>query len=132
MPFYDRKCTVCQAVKIDSYEPITTPFLACEACGEPTERVWTSRASAVRGDEIPGGFVFDHVVPGLKVYSETEKRRVLKEHGYVEHNEHIPSNKGTDKNKHTSRWTAIPMDEAARLAHWHEHEAQLQAELASK
>jgi hypothetical protein len=93
--------------------------------------VWLSKASAVRGDEIPGGFVFEHVVPGLKVYSESEKRRVLAEHGYKEHVEH-KCLRGTDKSKNTVRWIAIPMNEEERLAHWHAHEAKLQAELASK
>lgn len=129
MPFYDRKCSNGHE-KQDSYEPVTTPFLPCETCGAPTERVWLSKAGHVIADDIPGGMVLEHVVPGRKVYSQTELRRLLKEHGYQQHVEHVPD-KGSDKSKHTAQWVAIPVNEEARLKSWHEHEAKLQAELTN-
>lgn len=103
MPMYDRSCESCEHLKIDCLEPITFPPVACEKCGGNTKRVFTVRANSVIGDDIPGGFVFDHVVPGLKVYSQSEKRRVLKEHGYMECVEH-KTQRGTDKSRHTTRW----------------------------
>lgn len=103
MPFYDRICPQGH-LKIDSFERIDAPALPCAECGAPTERAWLPKSTAaVHGDDIPGGFVFEHIVPGHKVYSQTEKRRFLEKHGYREHVEHKTA-QGTDKSRHTTRW----------------------------
>ena len=62
----------------------------------------------------------------VRFTSKSEKRRYLKEHGLIEFVRHV-GEPGSDKSKHTTRWTSVPLDEASRLKRWHEHEAELQA-----
>lgn len=99
---YDRLCPEGHQM-IDCWEPVTPPAVPCSACGAATTRAWLQRASAVIGDDIPGGMVLEHVEPGRKVYSNSELRRVLKQRGYQQHVEHVTL-PGTDKSKHTTRW----------------------------
>lgn len=53
-------------------------------------------------DDIPGGLVMEHVEPGRKVYSKTELKRVLAQHGMQltqtgRHDGAVPD-------KHMPRW----------------------------
>lgn len=104
MPMYDRGCPQCGEQLIDCYEPVEAPKVLCPDCRVPTKRIWIGRGAAVIPDEIPGGYVMEHVEPGRKVYSNSELRAVLASHGYRQHVEHMPDHKGTDKSKHTTRW----------------------------
>jgi hypothetical protein len=80
----------------------------------------------VIGDEIVGGFVQEHFgVQPETFYSKSEMARRAKELGLVSMVRHV-GEQGSDKSSKTSRWTAVPLDEATRIRQWHEHEAQLQ------
>lgn len=102
---YDRQCRECGEIKLDCFEPVSSPVVACLKCGAPTDRVWLQRAPAAIGDDIPGGFLIEHI-PGLigrKAYSKSELRRLAASKGYVQHVDHVTP-KGTDKAPHTKRW----------------------------
>jgi hypothetical protein len=72
----------------------------------------------VISDSIPGGLVIENLGPEpVRVYSETERRRIMKERGLVEFVRHRPP-PGTDKSVHTSNWSAVTqqmLDDAADL-----------------
>lgn len=50
MPFYDVRCLSCGQEQIDVLTGVSE-VAACASCGQPTERVWRSKASNVNGDE---------------------------------------------------------------------------------
>lgn len=107
MPLYDVIC-VNKHEGIDVYRKIDAPFPPCEACGEPTERLWKSTANVI-GDDIPGGIVMEHGIchddgSPRTYYSKSEMAKVAKEKGLINKVRHIGSDKGSDKNKHTQRW----------------------------
>jgi hypothetical protein len=72
----------------------------------------------VISDSIPGGLVIENLGPEpVRVYSETERRRIMKERGLVDFVRHRPP-PGTDKSAHTSNWSAVTqqmLDDAADL-----------------
>lgn len=108
MPMYDRECKTCGKQTIDVLERINAPDISCE-CGGMTQRVWLNHASAVIGDDIPGGMFVNNGIchengEPRKFYSKSEMRRAAAEKGWVNHVEHKPDHKGTDRSKHTSRW----------------------------
>lgn len=93
---------------MDCLEPVEAPAVACNACGAPTERVWMQHASAVIGDDIPGGVLIEHGICNpdgtpRKYYSKSEMRREAVRRGYENHVVHI-GERGSDKSPHTSRW----------------------------
>lgn len=98
--------------KIDVLEPISMTSATrekCATCGEPMERAWLTKPSGVIGDDIPGGTLVYHTLCNddgspRRYYSKSEMARAAKAKGYHNHVEHVPSNPGTDKSKHTSRW----------------------------
>jgi hypothetical protein len=106
MPTFDRRCEAGHE-QIDVWERSDAPNPPCPECGARTTRTWITKASAVVADDIPGGFVLEHVEPGRRVYSQSELRAVLASHGYAQHVEHVPQ-KGSDKSRHTVRWTSVP------------------------
>jgi hypothetical protein len=64
----------------------------CDRCGEPLGvGDWPfcphgKYAGTVIGDEIPGGVVLENLGPEpVRVYSETERRRIMKERGLREY-----------------------------------------------
>lgn len=102
---YDRQCRECGTLQQDCLEPVSAPVVLCRSCGAETDRVWLQRAAAVIPDDIPGGFVIEHI-PGLegrKAYSRSELARLAASRGYVNHVEHVTP-KGSDKSTHTARW----------------------------
>lgn len=61
-------------------------------------------AFGVKGDEYPGGIWIENLGPKpVKVYSETERRMIMKKRGLVEFVRHtgVP---GSDKSPHTTNW----------------------------
>lgn len=83
---------------------------ACPECQEPTETLWSGKANAVIGDDIPGGVWIRH---GLcnedgsprKYYSHTEINQEAKKRGLVNRVEHtVDPRGGSDKAKYTTRW----------------------------
>lgn len=132
MPTYDRLCidSKCSTEIIDCFEPITPPDVTCPKCGKPTERAWIGKPAAVVQDSIEGGIWIRH---GLcnedgsprKYYSKSEIAAEAKRRGLINVVRHV-GEQGSDKSKHTTAWTAIPIDEAERLRAWYEHESKTQ------
>lgn len=101
MPFFDRRCGSCGTVTLDSFEPSDAPTILCAECGEPTDRVWLSKASNVIGDECD--FVrMNGTREPFRVTSKIEDRRWLKERGYRIKDEHI-GQEGSDKSTLSQR-----------------------------
>lgn len=80
----------------------------CPECGEATETLWDTPA-AVIGDDIPGGLWVRHGICNedgtpRKYYSHTEMRAEAKRRGVANIVEHVGV-PGSDKSKHTTRWT---------------------------
>lgn len=109
MPMYDRKCDSCGETKIDLYEGINIPDPFCDKCdGGCLRRAWLGHANHVIADDIPGGIWIDNGICNedgtpRKYYSKSEMARVAKERGMVNMVRHT-TEKGTDKNPHTTRW----------------------------
>ena len=104
MPFYDRACPACHARAIDVLEPIHASDPPCPTCATPMIRTWFTTSATVIRDEIWHTQVNGFKTP-RKFYSKAERRRALKEAGWVEQNTHIPS-PGSDKSSHTTNWAA--------------------------
>lgn len=129
MPLWDTRCTVCgtdaddRIVWHDTLPP-------CASCGGPTQKRY-AHMPVIHQDTIPGGQWIEHAGPEPRfVESKSERRRYLKEMGVREKVRHIGMD-GTDKSRHTTRWTCAPViSEDQRRAEWHAHEATLQAALA--
>ena len=77
------------------------------ACGGQLEGEYDvpGLAPTVIPDDIPGGFVIEHIpgIEGRKAYSRSEVRRLAADMGYVNHVEHVPE-RGSDKSPYTTRW----------------------------
>ncbi len=106
MPLFDRKCSTCGNIRLDSYEP--TPQTVLCPCGAEMEKVWLGRAAAVIDDSIPGGYLVRHGIcwpdgSPRRYDSKSEMARQAKRQGLTNAVEHIGS-PGSDKNKNTSRW----------------------------
>ena len=100
---YDRECQECGKKLVDCFEPVDAPVVRCPRCNNTTRRVWIGKGATVIPDDIPGGYIMEHVEPGRKVYSNSELRAVLASHGYRQHVEHVTP-PGTDKSKFTTKW----------------------------
>jgi hypothetical protein len=147
MPVYDRRCTHCERIDKDCFEPISAHDYRCEAaiedlttagvreCKGVMERTWLpGAANGVQDDSIPGGLYIKNALCNpdgtpKRYDSKSDIRRAEIERGYTNHVEHIGS-KGSDKNPHTTRWVGLPQGldpkaEAERVAHWHAHESSL-------
>ena len=106
MPFYDRRCPVCETTQIDEFEPVEAPKVPCGQCGEPTERAWLSKPANVIGDEL-WHLQVNGVNQPTQVYSKSERKRLLKANGWREKDDYAPV-QGSDKDKFGSvRWAAI-------------------------
>jgi len=99
---------ICPACKLDQRDQwlAVGDYPSCPKCGTTTERLWSSSASA-HGDEcditIQHGWLGPDDKP-CRYTSKSEIAREAKARGLVNHNEHIPQDKGTDKSRFTSRW----------------------------
>src|SRR5262245_39237850 len=103
MPKYDFICPSghVQADRIVPYG--TRP--ACPECGGATEIVWLSSFPNVIPDSVPGGFVVENMTREPETfYSKSEHRRRVKELG-LRIGDDFCSAPGTDKSKHTVKWT---------------------------
>ena len=135
MPNYDRRCVACGNTRLDQLEPIQPmPDVRCE-CGGSMDRGWYgAQFPGVVPDAIPGGVEIRNGIchddgSPRKFYSRSEMARAAKEKGVVNLVEHIGA-RGSDKSKHTVRWTCTPLPEDVRHRDWHAHEQQLEAELS--
>lgn len=99
MPMYDRHCFVCGTTRLDCWEPVTCEGADC--CGLPMQRVFTTRATNVIGDEcdITQENGFRHP---RHFTSKIERLRALKEAGLRE----VVKNAGPD-DKHCRPWMAM-------------------------
>jgi hypothetical protein len=123
MPLFDVRCTVCGETKADRLV-WAGKLPACESCGGATEKLLT--VPHMRPDSIPGGLVIENLTSEpVRVESWSERKRLMAKTGSMERIQHrtLP---GTDKSKHTSRWTGVPVPEEQRLADWYAHEARLE------
>lgn len=86
----------------------------CTVCGLPLEIgergcVYTIRphepfSVSVVDDSYPGGKVLKNVAhEDITVYSRSEERIVLKQHGVIPFVRHV-GEPGSDKSRHTTRW----------------------------
>lgn len=109
MPIYDRRCNTCDREVKDKYEPINTPAMECglEECSGTLERVWLASGASVIGDQVDvwirNGLCHADGSP-RHFTSRAEIARVAKEKGLTNYVAH-QGGKGSDKSKHTSKWT---------------------------
>lgn len=82
----------------------------CPVCGVPLViGMWPFcphgyGSTSVKADDIPGGMVIENGFPEpVKVYSWSERRRLLKEKGLEELVRHVPM-PGSDRSPHTTNW----------------------------
>lgn len=133
MPIYDLTCKN-NHIRRDLLLKIDERPL-CPECGEITEMFWDGSSGGVIDDSIPGGVWIRHGIcdeitgEPRKYYSKSEIAREAERRGLVSYVEHIPL-PGSDKAKHTVRWTGTPLPEDIRLKEWWEHERRLVAEAA--
>ena len=80
----------------------------CDRCGTPLAvGDWPfcphgKYSGTVIGDDIPGGVVLENLGPEpVRVYSETQRRKIMKERGLREFVRH------EDGSPHTSNWSAV-------------------------
>jgi hypothetical protein len=111
VPVYDWRCNTCKR----EWEQLVALGKAntCDPCRkagkDPADvvKLWKSRASTVRGDDIPGGLVVENLGHDpVTVYSHSERRRIAKERGLQEFVRHQPL-PGTDKSPHTTNWATV-------------------------
>lgn len=102
MPIFDLACTACDWSRDDTF--IVHALPVCPTCGSPTEKRWTSGFPAVIDDSIPGGLTIENLsAQPITVYSKSEHRIVMKQHGASLKVRHVGV-PGSDKSPHTSRW----------------------------
>lgn len=113
----DTRCTACGEIRPDKFIDLEVSGPLAEGgnqcpCGGVVERVMLAgHASAVHGDDIPGGLYIKH---GLchddgtprRFDSKSEIRRAAAEKGLTwGATNHVTNPRsGSDKNPHTSRW----------------------------
>ncbi len=120
MPLFDSKCTACDWTSERWEKSGVCP--PCPLCGAPTEHCWKPNTNRYVQDQIPGGLVLDNLGgQPITVDSWSERKRVMKERGYHEYEGVIPPGERTCIPAILS-----PEQEAERIRHWREHEAELQ------
>ena len=105
MPIFDRKCRECAWKRDDNYEPSNFQAPLCPECGAPTERVWTSHAASIHGDDkFIGGLTLENLShEPVTVYSRSELKREMDKRGLQPMVRHV-GEQGSDRSKHTQRW----------------------------
>lgn len=104
----DIRCTECEHGELDVWHEYGTQYGVCPECGAGMTR-WYRSSGGAHGDDIPGGLAVPHAVchpdgtPRV-FYSKKEILKEAKARGWTNVVEHIPSSRGTDKSKHTTRW----------------------------
>lgn len=121
MPVYDFRCDGCKW-EGEELVPINT-LIDCPKCGTKTEKVWRGRFNAAHDDTYVGGLTVENLGHNpVTFYSRTEHEAYLKEHGFERRVRHV-GEQGSDKSKHTVRWTSAPtITEEERLANLREWE----------
>lgn len=105
MPVYERQCSVCPWSTDFALERWQDRDGICPACGARTDRVFRGRSPAVIPDTFARPVVDDMMTKQTQVFhSRSERNAAMKRHGVTEHVRHAPV-PGTDKSKHTTRWT---------------------------
>ena len=107
MPMFDKRCNKCEKIRLDVWESARKDSDPCE-CGGEWERVYLpSQHRAVIGDEIDvwvkNALCNSDGTP-RRYRSRQELRREEQRRGYTNYVTHIGA-KGSDKSKHTTRWT---------------------------
>ena len=116
MPMYDRRCTDCDRTLIDCWEPINTPDFSCSLaechpdnrCQGLMKRAWVGgQGPKAHGDEID--VYIKHALchsdgSPRRFRSKTELRKAEQKAGVRNVVRHVGA-QGSDKSKHTQRWT---------------------------
>ena len=106
MPMYDRRCTGCEKITLDCWEPMTFEAPLC-SCGKATARVWIQgSSSSVIGDECDVQMKHGLCNPDgspKRYTSKADMARDAKKAGLTNYVVH-KGTKGGDKSSHTSRW----------------------------
>jgi hypothetical protein len=77
---------------------------ACDSCGKPTVREWTSAAAIHGDDKFIGGVTYENLDHHpVTVYSRSELKREMDKRGLQPMVRHI-GEQGSDRNKNTTRW----------------------------
>ena len=107
MPRFHQHCVACAWVDTILAQPFENP--ACPVCGGQTERLWVGASAAVRDDTYVGGKTFQNYGPKpVTFYSESERKRYMKQHGLEEVARFAPV-PGSDKDRFGNvRWDAYP------------------------
>jgi hypothetical protein len=135
MPLYDMVCNGCKREWV-RYSSITDRTKPCEECNGEVEQVFKPSNRGVVGDEIPGGVLIRHGLcdeetgEPIRYYYKSDIAKEAARRGLVNHVKHVPDSRGSDKSKHTVRWTSVPILEEERLKAWHAHEERLKNELS--
>lgn len=109
MLMVDAKCPKCEHILVDALIRAGESYPPCPECGTTTARVFIpGSASAVHGDDIPGGLEITNALchadgTPRKFYSKSEIARAAKEAGWSNYVRHVGT-KGGDKSKHTQRF----------------------------
>ncbi len=108
MPFYDRKCTDCELIRLDCHEPISAEDYPCGGgCQGTMKRAWIGgKGPKAHGDEIDirVSNALCHADGSPRRFrSKTELRKAEQKAGVSLRVQHV-GEKGSDKSKHTQRW----------------------------
>ncbi len=99
---WDFKCVSCGT----EWEEFTSNPQAVTCCGQRAKKVW-KKAVTVQQDSIEGGVWIENMGDQpVKVYSESERKRYMRERGLEDFVRHTPT-PGSDKSKYTSNWATI-------------------------
>lgn len=113
MPLYDYKCPTCHELVLDVAKRIAdrNDCPICPLCGDTTKRHMSLAGGSNIRDDFPGGIVIENLGPHpIKVYSNTERKRIMKERGLEEFIRHTPV-PGSDKSPNTADWSKGSIDE---------------------
>lgn len=106
MPLYDLQCNGCNKEWV-RYSSIADRNLPCEECNSEVTQLF--KASAVIGDDIPGGIWIKNGICNedgtpRKYYSKSEIAAEAARRGLVNMVRHVPDSRSGDKSRHTTKW----------------------------
>lgn len=102
MPMFDVECV--NGHRDERFAWRVSELPPCQQCGAFVLRVLLPSA-AIRADSIPGGMIVENLAPQpIRFDSHSAHRTYLREHGIRPAVQHI-GEQGSDKSRHTSRWT---------------------------
>lgn len=109
MPLYDVKCPECEHIQ-EMFAHRPELLEPCRRCGKgKVEVVVLPHSVTAIPDEIPGGMLVPHGIcwpdgTPRRYYSRSEMAREAKRLGWENNVRHVTA-RGTDKSKHTTRWS---------------------------